>query len=283
VNKIPFSAPDLFVPGVESPSPNGEELWFALKGNDLLIRQSDSSVRIPHGGDFDGTPDRVLCRHFLGTLGDQRCHVAEFADSEVMPEGIVPVPLREMFGVLPEDHFALAGRATQIITWDRTHRFCGRCGTRTRDKQGERAKECPACGLLSFPRVSPAIIVAVVRDDTLLLARSSRYRNFKRFSVVAGFVEAGETLEDAVRREVMEETSVSVRNIRYFGSQPWPFPHSLMLGFTAEYASGDVHPSDGELIEADWFAADSLPEIPDHLSISRRLIDWFVETQHVGT
>jgi NAD+ diphosphatase len=144
------------------------------------------------------------------------------------------------------------------------------------DKTDERAKTCPACGLNSYPRLSPAVIVAVVKDDKLLLATSPRFRS-SFWSVLAGFVEPGETLEDCVVREVEEEVGITVRNVRYFGSQPWPFPDSLMLGFTAEYAKGEIKTDGMEIVEADWFGADNLPNVPPSVSIARRLIDWFVE------
>jgi NAD+ diphosphatase len=171
--------------------------------------------------------------------------------------------------------FWVAGRAIQIVEWDRTHQFCGHCASPMVAKTAERAKECPQCGLTNFPRLAPAVIVAVVRDNQILLARSHRHpAGF--YSVLAGFVEPGETLEEAVAREIKEEVGIEVGDIRYFGSQPWPFPHSLMIGFTAVYAGGEIRCDETEIEEAGWFAADALPQIPGPISISRRLIDWFV-------
>jgi len=174
--------------------------------------------------------------------------------------------------------FSLAGRAIQVVTWDRTHQFCGQCGTPTESLADERAKRCPACGLISYPRLSPAIIIAVVRHtgegQRLLLARNHRFAP-GRFSVVAGYVEPGETLEECAGREVCEEVGIQIKDIRYFGSQPWPFPNSLMIGFTAEYAGGEIRLEEKEIAEAGWFAADSLPGMPPKMSIARRLIDWF--------
>jgi NAD+ diphosphatase len=184
--------------------------------------------------------------------------------------------LRQVYGLLEEDLFVLGGRAVQIVEWDRTHQYCGRCGSRTHTKETERAKVCPQCGLHNFPRLSPAIIVAVERGDEILLARSAHFPQ-GMFSVLAGFVEPGETIEECVVREVKEEVGITVGNIRYFGSQPWPFPHSLMLGFTAEYVAGELKLDPTEIAEAGWFRADALPSIPGRISIAGRLIKWFVE------
>jgi NAD+ diphosphatase len=145
-------------------------------------------------------------------------------------------------------------------------------------KNDEVAKQCPQCGFVSFPRISPAIIVLVEHDGKALLARSPRFKE-GLFSTLAGFVEPGETLENAVRREVKEEAGINVKNIRYFGSQPWPFPDSLMIGFTAEYACGEITVDNNEILDARWFSADNMPEIPGKISISRALIDWFLDRQ----
>jgi len=169
----------------------------------------------------------------------------------------------------------------QIVNWDHTHQFCGQCGTPTVYRTAERARECPSCGLLSFPRVSPAIIVLVERGRQFLLARNHRFPP-GRYSIIAGFVEPGETLEQAVAREIREEVGIQVSQIRYFGSQPWPFPHSLMVGFTAQYAGGEIHIDPAELEDAGWFTPDKLPDLPDRISISRRLIDWFLAEHSQG-
>jgi NAD+ diphosphatase len=140
----------------------------------------------------------------------------------------------------------------------------------------ERAKKCPNCGLLHFPRLAPAIIVAIERGDRLLMARSRRFTT-GMYSVLAGFVEPGESLEETVAREVKEEVGISLKDIKYFGSQPWPFPHSLMIGFTATYASGEIVMDDSEIEDAGWFTVDSLPPLPGKISIARKLIDGFIE------
>ena len=184
--------------------------------------------------------------------------------------------LRLVFDQGGEELFVLAGRAFQIVEWDRTHLFCGRCGEPTEPKTNERARLCPACGQVHFPRLAPAVIMAVIRDRRILLAHANRFPSHF-YSVLAGFVEPGETFEECVAREVEEEVGIKVKNIRYLSSQPWPFPHSLMVGFIAEHDSGEINVDGEEIRDADWFAPENLPQIPGRISIARRLIDWFVE------
>jgi NAD+ diphosphatase len=166
---------------------------------------------------------------------------------------------------------ALSGRALQILDWERNHQFCSRCGTPMRARSDERARACPSCRFTSYPPVSPAVMVLITRGRELLLARKSVWPA-GRYSAIAGFVEPGEMLEDTVIRETREEVGVEVGELRYFGSQPWPFPHSLMVAFTAEYAGGPVKPDGVEIEEAAWFDAEELPRLPPSVSISRRLI-----------
>jgi NAD+ diphosphatase len=210
------------------------------------------------------------------------CFSAELDAASALPDGYAPFDLRQLFDLLDAAEFAIAGRAKQIVAWDRDHQFCGRCATPMEAMEHERAKRCPNCALTNYPRISPAVIVAVTRrfDDgyRILLARNHRFP-VGRYSVVAGFVEPGETLEECVRREVGEEIGIEVTNIRYFGSQPWPFPNSLMVGFTAEYGGGDIRLEEAEIADAQWFAPNTLPLLPPKISIARQLIDSFVAEQ----
>ena len=167
---------------------------------------------------------------------------------------------------------SVAGRAFQIVEWDRSHQYCGRCGARTRDRTSERAKECPVCGFVLFPRVSPAMMVLVTRGRELLLARANRFPQ-AMYSALAGFVEPGESIEDCIHREVREEVGIEVDRLRYFASQSWAFPHSLMIAYNAEYAGGEMRPCDEEIADARWFTLDALPQLPSPVSISRHLID----------
>ena len=217
---------------------------------------------------FNGQSRRQLCAVNAGRILGF-CSIT--ARSRLCPRG-----LRPLFDELSDEHVALAGRASQLLHWHATHARCGRCGRPMIDMKAERARHCPRCGLTSFPRVSPAVIVAVVRDDAILLAQG---RGFKEglYSVLAGFVEPGESLEAAVHRELREEVGVTVKNVAYFGSQPWPFPDSLMVAFTAEYAGGEIRVDESEIVEAGWYEPASLPAVPGRFSIARRLIDWFVD------
>jgi NAD+ diphosphatase len=252
--------------------------WFAFQGNKLLVHLESSSVNLPCLFDLKEIGLEPLNKHFLGHLDDHPCYAVELDEKTALPKSMAFEGLRQVYGRLDEDLFWIAARAIQIVDWDRTHRYCSRCGHPLRMSSAERAKECPECGLLHFPRLSPAIIVLVERNHELLLARSRHFLP-GMYSVLAGFVEPGETLEEAVVREVREEVGLSVKDIHYFGSQPWPFPHSLMIGFTATYAGGEISLDDSEIEDAGWFTVDHLPSIPNKISIARKLIDWFIENQ----
>jgi len=249
--------------------------WFIFSGNKLLVRASEESSSVPFTEDPSIFELEIVKRQFVGKLDGSPCYTGECGPDAKAPEGMSFHGLRSLFGHVDDRVFRLAGRAFQITDWVRTHQFCSRCGHSTVDKEDEVAKLCPACGFVSFPAMFPAIIVAVTSDDRILLARANRFPK-EMYSVLAGFVEPGESLEECVRREVREEVGVEVKNIRYFGSQPWPFPNSLMIAFTSEHAGGDIHVDEKEIADAGWFTAKNLPRIPDKISIARRLIDWFV-------
>ncbi|MCL4745483.1 MAG: NAD(+) diphosphatase [Burkholderiaceae bacterium] len=189
-----------------------------------------------------------------------------------LPEGLCAAGLRSWFGVLDDATLAIAMRAVQLVEWDRTQRFCGACGTPTQPVGNERAKRCPCCGLTAYPRIAPAMMVQVTRGRELLLGRGVNFPP-GRYSALAGFVEAGESIEDAIHREVYEEVGLRVGKLRYFGSQTWPFPNSLMIAFQAEYAGGELRPDPAELADAQWFAPDALPQLPPRVSIARALIE----------
>jgi NAD+ diphosphatase len=264
-----------FVPGGESDIQDAApSYWFILRGSDLLIARDGASIELPLTPEtaYLGLPSERA--HLIGTIGTTPCRALGVPAETHAPAGWEFEEVRSLFGTISERFFAVAARALEISEWDRTHRFCGSCGSPTALKPGERAMHCTACGHLSYPRISPAVIVAVIRGERILLARARRFPPGLH-SVLAGFVEPGETLEECVAREVREETGIEVRNLRYFASQPWPFPHSLMVAFTAEHASGEITVDPAEIVEASWYSADSLPRLPDPITVARKLIDWF--------
>ncbi|MDD4137530.1 MAG: NAD(+) diphosphatase [Methanoregula sp.] len=227
---------------------------------------------------FSGEPGKkspaIQRVQYLGYRDDGACYAAEISSDPAIPGCTFYPNIRELYGVLPDDELATAALAVRIIDFDRTTRFCGQCGAPTRQSLQERAKYCDTCGRVTYPRTSPAIIVLVQNDDKILLARSPRFPP-DLYSILAGFVEPGENLEEAIHREVREETGIEVANIRYMGSEPWPFPDSLMIGFLADYAGGDIAIDNNEIISAGWFDRDHLPTLPSTMSISRALIDWW--------
>lgn len=250
--------------------------WLLFKGNKILILNDKVQFTSPEI-DLYKFRKKLIRSQFLGRVEERSFYVAELTSDTVAPEGMSFHDLRRLLGQIPENLFFLAGKAYQILHWDLTHRYCSQCGAHTENKREEMAKICPACGFVNYPRISPAIIVAITRGHEILLAKGSRFQaGF--YSVLAGFVEPGETFEECVQREVEEEVGLKVKNIKYFGNQPWPFPDSLMVGFTAEYASGDIVIDNKEILDAKWFTVDQLPLIPGIGSIARRLIDWFVQT-----
>ncbi len=214
------------------------------------------------------------------TTPDVSALAAQAAPGWTPPEGVAAIGLRRALVLLREPDLTIALTAAHLARWRRTSRFCGVCGAVTEPSPRHQAMACPACDHLSFPKVSPAVIVQVTRGSRILLGRSRRHPH-GAYSVLAGFVDPGESLEGTVRREVEEESGIRVRRIRYFGSQPWPFPDSLMVGFTAVYGSGTVVSRDDELEDVGWFAADALPPVPPPYSIARALIDDFARRNGV--
>jgi NAD+ diphosphatase len=252
--------------------------WFAFRGSELLVLQEDAGARLPSGREWAALGLAGDEPQAVGELAGIASYAVGLAEGAEPPEGTVFQGLRRLWGLLDEDAWKLAGRAAQIVEWDRNHRFCGRCGAETGRKAGELARVCPRCDLHQFPRIAPAVIVRVEHGDRILLARSPHFAPGV-YSTLAGFVEPGESLEDTIVREIKEETGVTVTNLRYFGSQPWPFPHSLMIGFVADYESGEIRPQEGEIEDARWFGVDDLPVLPSRFSIARSLIDEFISAR----
>lgn len=267
--------PDDFEPGlVRSPVAREAGWWFVFGGSELLVRSDGAEAELPLAVDWPFAGWSVMRRLYLGTLRGRPCHAVEVAEVP-SPPGMAFEGLRGLWSRLDETLLGVAGHALQLIEWDRTHQYCGRCGTATQRRDDERARCCAACGLAAYPRLSPVVMVCISRGREILLARAPRFLPGV-YSVLAGFVEAGETLEQAIHREVAEEVGVRVRNLRYFASQSWPFPHSLMMAFTADHAEGEPQADGREILEARWFAPENLPGLPSPMSMAWRLVEDFV-------
>ena len=240
---------------------------FIFKDEKMLVR--DGLL------EFEGPPPDAV-RSTIGLPATWRDIPAwcEAAEEETGPS-VEWLDLRAVWQRWGDEIFARAGTAYQYMNWLRHARFCSSCGSPLSPKEEEKGLLCKNCGRVAYAPLHPAVIVAVERDGKLLLAHNKRMP-VKRYSVLAGFVEPGETLEQTIEREVMEEVGIEVQDILYFGSQSWPFPCSLMLGFTARWKKGELRPDGEELNDAGWFTPEEFPEIPTALSISRRLIDNFV-------
>jgi NAD+ diphosphatase len=264
-----------FVPAVRPTAPATALAWcFAFVEGQLLLPEDERCTLAPLPRTLLEPP--AAARHFLGQLDGVDCWALRL---EQAPAGFRRSPLRAAMMGLGEPLMGLAGRAAQVLEWDRAHRFCGACGTPTELAAHERARQCPACKQTSYPRLSPAMMVLVWRNHAperaggseVLLARSPHYVSGV-YSALAGFVEPGESLEECIHREVAEEVGLAVKNLAYYGSQSWPFPHSLMIAYTAQWAGGEIVPQAGEIEDAQWFALDALPKVPPRFSIAGHLI-----------
>ena len=262
-----------FVSSAKIPDEYTKAWYFLVQGDRLAIHfDANDQWRPVNEHEIEVHAKAELERHFLGFLGDVACFVVEveyIADVEFSG-------LRSLFSRMDNLMIDLAGRALQVSDWHRNHQYCGKCGARTGTNDNDRAMVCSTCRVFSYPRLSPSIIVLVHRGQDVLLARNHRFPE-GMYSTLAGFVEPGESIEETLGREVNEEVGVNVNNLEYLGSQPWPFPNSLMLGFHAEYESGEIVLQEEEIADAGWFACDDLPNIPGKTAIARWLIDDYLE------
>ncbi len=269
-----------FLPAVQPVLPASENAWcFAfVEGQLLLPEQPEGEAPALRPVAETVLLAQAQARHYLGRCEALDCWALRLP---AIPAGWRGMPLRAAMMSFPPTVMALAGRAAQVLEWDRAHRFCGACGTPTDLVAHERARRCPACGHTAYPRLSPSMMALVWREGELLLARGPHFAK-GMYSALAGFVEPGESIEDCVHREVAEEVGVQVTDLRYYGSQSWPFPHSLMIAYTARWVAGEIVPQEGEIEHAAWFPIDALPGVPPRFSISGHLIRDTVEALREG-
>lgn len=265
--------PDQFVPAFRAVTATAApSLYIALIAGKAVQRRHDDSVFVH---DAWWAREQVVCEYVIGHCGDAAVTAVELKSIPEGSESLQMVPLFQCLMQYSATEFSIIGRASQVLQWSADHRFCGRCGTATQLHAKDMARVCGTCGHQSFPRLAPCIIVLVHDGDRVLLARGRQFPE-GMFSTLAGFVEPGETLEQAVAREVFEEVGVRVTDIRYVESQDWPFPHQLMVGFWARYDGGDIVPDAVEIAEAAWWSLETLPKLPPAQSISARLIKRYV-------
>lgn len=245
---------------------------------------SDHDILGPDSGPWQATSAEqfrwlgleVISQHYLGHLGAYPVYATEVDPDSDEPDGFSFDSLWSFLGQVEQVEFYLVGRAKQIVDWYRTHKYCGACGEPTGSAESDRSRKCTSCGQMYYPRLSPSIIVLVTRGEEVLLAKNAHARgNF--YSTLAGFVEPGESLEETVHREVYEEVGIRVKNLKYFSSQSWPFPNSLMLGFHAEYDSGEITIQEEEIADAQWFHYTEMPNPPAMVSISGWLVDAYIK------
>lgn len=274
--KTPATFEPLMAP-IAHPAP----LHFIFRAGELLVHTE--SLNLPAGeaalaSALSGLPLEFGTAHLypVGLWQEQYCCTTSVSMEASAQDGFSFVSLRTLFGAVDDEFLGLASRAAQIAEWARTHRFCGVCASPMQLASGERAFKCPSCGHIAYPRISPAMMVLIKKGDAVLMAHHTR-SPAGRFSPLAGFLEAGESIEEAIHREVYEEVGLKVKNLRYFGSQTWPFPHSLMIAFTAEYESGEIRVDQTEISEARWFTEIEKPYA--EISISGQLVNAHVRVR----
>ena len=266
-----------FDPGVHN-SKQYEDSWhIPVSGNQILTTRENPALRPLTMQEWQWSGISSYKTHFLGMVRDNTPLFAEEIGEDLLePEGYKLNPLWNFLTGTELPIFYLVGRAKQVVEWSRQHVFCGACGSKTLESTTDRSKKCPSCNIPFYPRISPSIIVLVTKGEELLLAKNANAQgNF--YSTLAGFVEPGESIEETVHREVFEEVGIKIKNLRYFSSQSWPFPNSLMLGFHAEYLDGKIKIQEEEIADARWFHYRDMPNKPAMMSISGWLIDDYLK------
>src|SRR3990167_1634548 len=261
------------------PTDKQPSLWLIFQSNTLLIASDTPQTPTLSLTDIEHLHSLFIRQHYLGSINHIDLYCAELTEEIVLPPHIHTIPLKKALELFHTDWYGLAAKAYTILNWDRNHQFCGRCGNQTQHISSSFELICKHCQLTFYPRISPSIIVLIHRNDDILMARSSHFPP-GAYGLIAGFVEAGENIEEAVHREVLEEGGIHIHQLEYFGSQPWPFPDSLMIAFTAAYHSGELNINKDEIEEAGWYHYKQLPGYPStSVSIARQLIDQFIQQQ----
>lgn len=260
-------------------SNSNEDLWFPFSNGKLIVSSNGDEISILTKEDLKNLKLRLEYIQCIGALDGYNCFCCQVGEDIQLPSEIKSYDLKSLTLLLEEEIFLLAAKSLLLLNWQKTHRYCGVCGhfMERKNSKSERALFCSKCGYTTWPQTSPAIIVAITKGDKILLAHN-KYFPKGIYSVIAGFVELGETFEQCVRREVYEEIGIRVKNIEYFGNQPWPFPNSMMVAFTAEYLDGEINVDEEEIVYANWFSKDRLPKYVKSKSIGTELIEWFIKT-----
>lgn len=252
--------------------------WFILHNECLLICQHGESI-LPTHHDIQPLAHLLTHQHGLGQFNGADIYCAELSITTDHLNELKPIALRQALELLGPEWYSLAVKAYSIINWDNNHQYCGKCGQLTEHKSQTFERTCIACGTVFYPRISPSVIVLIHKDDEILMARSPHFSKGV-YGLIAGFVEAGESAEAALHREVKEEVGVTVKNLSYFGSQAWPFPDSLMLGYIAEHDAGEIVIDGNEIECAGWYRYNQLPGRPSHhISLASKLLDYFIAKQ----
>lgn len=249
--------------------------WFVFIGNSIVLECDEKGYHVPCSAEPPFQMKEWTPTQELPPIDHIPCMVYSISMPPSDMKGMQTIGLRESWALLPQAFYNAAGKASELLYWDSNTKYCGMCGAPMK-RTTAISKQCTNCGKEVWPQVSPAIIVRIHKGDDILLVHAKNFRRSEMYGLVAGFVETGETLEECVKREVYEEVGLEIENIQYFGSQPWPYPCGIMIGFTANYVGGKLRLQEEELSNANWFNRDNLPPIPDKMSIARRLIDDYI-------
>ncbi len=265
----------LFIPE-NSDSRQADKVYIVIKGDELLIDNVNQNLALLNADQYKWSGMKIKREYFIGYLDNYSLYALELEMNSPFLEETSLRPFRSLLGIMPDNYFIICSRSVQLVEWYNKSKFCGSCGLKTSLHGVEKAMYCKECNNLIYPRISPCVITLVTNKEKLLLAHNKNFPS-QIYSTLAGFIEVGETVEEAIQREILEEVNIEVTNCTYFGSQSWPFPNQLMLGFHAEYVTGEIKPDGEEIDVAKWFHYKSLPQVPPgRISISGKLIESYV-------